>query len=137
MIDYTSVREDLETYLSNNFTECDIVFQNMQPVLEMSEFIVVSDTTVDSSFTSMGSTDQLVTGLVSILIYTPLNTGSGRSRSIASSLATLLSGLQYQSLTFAEPELHSVAIDDKSVYFQQNLQVPYTFAYGDHQISDC
>ncbi len=137
MIDYTTVRKNMEQYLKLNFSECDVVYQNKQPKENVSEFIILHDTIVDSNFAALGSSVTINQGLLTLVINTPLNTGSERSRKIGSILSSLLSGLEYESITFSEAELHDMPIDNKSVFFQQSLQIPYTFAYGSDHVNNC
>jgi hypothetical protein len=131
MIDYTTIRQDVESYLAGNFTECPIIFENLpMPKNDPDEFIEVFDEIDSTALTSIGASTQLIEGTIVIHIYTQKNTGTQRNREIAVVLSDLLAGKIIGSIQFQEAEYVSVVQDTLSVYFQRNLHIKYVVDYG-------
>jgi hypothetical protein len=116
MKDYTKVREIIETYISTNFTEVEVQFQNL-PLSTKSpeEYINVSDDEIDA---------EVWTGLIIISIHTKRNNGTERSRYIAEQLSSLLDNKDLDGIVFNEGVLRSLE-DDESPYFTQQLFIEY------------
>jgi len=131
MIDYTTIRADVESFLAENFTECPIIFENLpMPENDPTEFIEVYDDIDYTTLTSMGSDAQMIDGTIIIQINTPRNTGTQRNREIAVTLSGLLAGKEVGSTQFQQAEYISVVQDTLSVYFQRNLHIGYVVDYG-------
>ncbi len=130
MIDYTTVRRDTETYLADNFHTVPIAFENVPLAFDPIELIELFDNIADSSGNSLGSQVQLNSGVLIIAILTQMDTGTQRSRGIASELALLLSNKIIGSINFGNAELKGAKPSKDDVYFAQYLHLSYTFGFG-------
>lgn len=129
MIDYTTVARKVETFLSENFTDCKIQFENVAVKEKHNgSYISITDTIVESELISVGVVK--CDALMLISIHTKLGIGTDESRSIAKSLDTLLANQELDGIQFTESELKSVPITRESTNFIQVLQIPYVFAYN-------
>jgi hypothetical protein len=136
MIDYTTIRSDVESYLAGTFNECFILFENLpMPENEQSELIEVFDDIDFTQLSSIGATTQMIEGTIVIHILTPRNTGTERNRQIAVVLSDLLAGKIIGSIQFKEAEYISVVQDTMSVYFQRNLHISYVVDYGGVEVN--
>lgn len=129
MLDYTEVRRIFESYLKTYFTTCKIKFENVPlDTSELLEWIAIFDKPISAESTGMQETTALTTGVLIIQIFTPIDTGTERSREIAEILATLLGDENLSGISLATPELHNASPDPS--FFQQNLIVPYSLVMG-------
>lgn len=133
MIDYTSVRRSLETHIADNFSEVPVQYENRR-IDRAKEFIALFDQEADSLVSEIAGGVSMVTGIVIIQIFTELGTGTERSREIASILANITNGLQTDVLSFQSAVLSSIGQVDGIDYYQQNLTIPYTYAYAGNEI---
>jgi hypothetical protein len=137
MIDYTTIRKDVETYLTENFSECVVVFENLPlPVDNPDELIEIFDETDYSQKSYLGADSQLIEGMISISIKTQRNSGTQRNREIAVILSALLADKVIGCVQFKDAEYKSVVQDTLSVYFLRYLHIGYVVDYGGLQ-SDC
>lgn len=130
MIDYTTIREKIETEISDNFTECVVKYENVE--LEDStvkEYISVFERQSFGEAVSMDETDFHYGGIIIINIFTELGSGTARARTIAQSLSDLLSSQDIDGLQTQEPELRPGEPNES--WYQHNLLIPYTTVTGD------
>ena len=128
MIDFDLIRREVEKYTVENFTTTTVVRENELPDLtNVSAYISVHDTTSGSIPAGISDNDQLLYGLISIHIYTSLGSRTKQSRDIASELSIMLKNKPSGAVEFSESELHSVPTTDKSLFYQQNLHLPYVY----------
>lgn len=132
MIDYVFIRELIETFLEENFTTVPIQFENLT-IDDVEEYISVEDTNDDSEQLGSGIEAYRVYGAITIKIYTPLNTGTERSKQLATELTTLLTKKEVSTFTFSVPILSSFGQVKDSSHYQQNLTIPYTYIYGQNE----
>ena len=131
MIDFTKPRRALEMYLNTYFTTVPIQFENVQARGDLTDgFIALTDVGSSNQTMGMGETVSSVRGMIVIQIYTPLGNGTQSSRTIATSLSTLLGSKTLSGLNLEEPTLESIGQVDGADYYQQNLTFPYQFFYG-------
>lgn len=134
MIDYTSVRRSIETYLATNFTAVPIQYENTH-IGEVKEFIALFDQESMSDQSEMGSDVVIVHGGLIIQIFTPLGEGSQRGRELASLLSNMINTLETDVLRFETAVLASIGQVEDADYYQQNLTIPYTYAYAGDEIT--
>ena len=132
MIDYTSVRRSIENHVRDNFTEVDVQYENTR-IPEADEYVALFDQEGDAEVTEIGGGVSMVKGGIIIQIFTQLGDGTDRSREIASILTNMLNGLQTDVLTFGSAVLASIGQTEGIDYYQQNLTVPYTYAYAGNE----
>jgi len=132
MIDFTTVRRLVETFLVDNFTTVPIQLENEHINVEnITEFIALTDIGVDTEDMGSGTNVLRVDSNLVIQIYTELGEGVQRSRAIASELVTLLSTFSFDALTFTTPQFDTFGQVKDTDYYQQNLTFPYTYFFGD------
>lgn len=132
MLDFTSIRRIVEETFSNNFSACPVKFENTTLPKAVGkapkEYIAIFDNPAYSDSTGMGETTYLNAGIVIIQIFTPINTGTERSRAIAQLISDFLSSQSIEGMEFGTPELHPAPKNDS--WYQQNLNIPYTVVMG-------
>jgi len=129
ILDFTEFRRVVENHLSANFTTCPVQYENTQLDKEgLTEWVAVFDKPVFSESTGMGETSALTGGVLIIPIFTPLGTGTERSRQIAEALAAVLGNQELSGVALGAPELHNAPNNES--WYQQNLQVPYIAVMG-------
>jgi len=129
MLDFTEFRRLIETHLQDNFSTCPIKFENVPIKREgLVNWIAVFDKPTFAQSTGFGETSALTGGVLIIQIFTPLDTGTEVSRSIADELAELIGNKELFGIALSVPELHSAPGNNE--YFQQNLQIPYLTVLG-------
>lgn len=117
-------------HLGANYTETLMKRENVGIVTDVAEYIELHDQGADSSSMEMGGRTTHKRGVLLIAINTPKDDGTARSRAIADILAGLIEKKGINSITFEESELHTVGDIKDSPYFQQVLQTPYQYFYG-------
>lgn len=133
MIDYTAVRRSIEKHIDANFTEVAVQYENTR-IPEADEFVALFDQEATADVTEVGGSVSMVKCGLIIQIFTPLGEGTERSREIASLLTNMLNGLQTDVLTFESAVLSSVGQTEGIDFYQQNLTIPYTYAYAGNEI---
>ena len=140
MIDYTIMRELVETYLINNFTLCYIKLENLSmPTPDPIEYVAVLDGPIDTMTPSMSKVGAYTKGTLIIKIYTEINSGTQRSKVIANDLANLLSGQHLSENLILGEAFLAPSYDDAGEipYYQQQLEVAYTANHGSPVLSAC
>lgn len=136
MIDYTYVRRTIENYLGDNFTTLPIVFENTTLEEEDAEHITLIDTDVASESMGMGDPAKLINGLVTIMIYTQIGSGTDTARAVASEILEMLNDIG-EPIAFTESLFNSIGlVEDQSLY-QHNLSIPYSYIYGQDDSNAC
>lgn len=134
VLDYTEFRRLVENKLSESYSATAIQYENT--VLDkdgLTEWVAVFDKPTFIESTGMGETSALTEGILIIPIFTPIGTGTERSRAIAEALETVLANTDIGGISLGNAELHPAAPNES--WFQQNLQVPYIAVMG--QDSSC
>jgi len=135
MIDYTAVREEIESYIQDNFTTVPVVFENTDLKSKDTTHITVYDEDVTSDNLGMGEPGSLITGLIVISVFTKMGIGTELGRTIASELATLIEAYT-GSIDFQSIILTSPGVGEGSYFYRHNLNIPYQYIYG-QQVSAC
>lgn len=138
VIDYTSVRRLIETFLNDNYSSTVIQYENTYvDVVNVSEYISINDVTSDTYPTDMGGGTITVHGAIVIQIYTELGSGTQRGREIASELTDLFKSESLSGLNLTVPEFNSFGQVEGADYYQHNLTIPYVYAYGATELDAC
>jgi hypothetical protein len=129
MIDYTAIREAIETIIGTGFTTIPVVFENTRknPLNSPHVAVTIDDTSSDPI--EMGTVKSQVTGICTVQIYTALGLGTNLARTYASSITTLLNN-SGENIFFGVPELRSVGPVEGLHLYQHNLTVTYSYIYG-------
>ncbi len=129
MIDYTTIREIIESEIADNFTLCPVKYENV-PLSDNSvdDYIEIFDRQSFSESTGMGDTSIHMGGVLIINIFTELNTGTARGRLIAQTLSDLLQSKNIEGLSLGVPELRPAEPNES--WYQHNLLIPYTTVTG-------
>ena len=130
MNDYTSVRRTTEMYIVANYTTTYIRLENEGIPSDTPEFIALRDQATFSESMGMGESAMHLGGVMLVDIFTAKGSGTNRSRTIASEIADLLASETIEMISFTEAELHTVGEIEDAEYFQQVLQIPYSYIYG-------
>lgn len=129
ILDFTEMRRIVEDTLKTSFTSCSIQFENVTlNKSDLTEWVAVFDAQSFSDSTGFKEVAAYTKGVVIIAIFTPLNTGTERSRQLAEDLSTILANKNIEGVQFDTPELHNAAPNE--TWFQQNLHVPYSVVLG-------
>ena len=128
MIDFTTVRQTIESHLATNYTTTPIKFENVGLREDSPSFIALSDKATFADNLGMGEAAQQTGGLLLISIFTPIGGGTQHAREIATELAGMLANQQVEDVSFGEAELHTVG--EVEGYYQHGLQIPYQFIFG-------
>lgn len=134
MIDYTTIREKVETEIGTNFSTCPVKYENV-PLSphDATTWVAIFDRQTFSESTGMAEDTFHLGGTIIINIYTELNTGTAEGRAIANELSNLLSSQDVDGLKFQTPELRPGEPNDS--WYQHNLLIPYTTVTGNE--ADC
>ncbi|RLI52832.1 MAG: hypothetical protein DRP09_17140 [Candidatus Thorarchaeota archaeon] len=128
LIDFTSIRQTIETYLGDNFTTVPIKYENVGAFEDVEEYIALRDKATFATSMGMAETQQHTGGVVLIDIFTARGIGTQRSRTIATEIANLIANQVVDVMNFGEASLHTGI--ELEGYFQQVLQVPYSVIIG-------
>ena len=134
MLDYTEFRRLVENQLNTYYSTTAIQLENT--VLDkdgLTEWVAVFDKPTFAESTGMGESSYLIGGILVIPIFTPIGSGTERSRQIAESLVAVIGDTTLGGIILGTPELHSAPNNES--WYQQNLQVPYVAVMG--QESQC
>lgn len=131
MIDYTTTRQIIESELSDNFTTCDIQYENVPLMVDNPEsYIAVFDRQSFSESVSMDEDDAHMRGEIIIQIFTKLGTGTSGARDIAQDLTDLLSSKDLDGIITDTPMFISAQPNER--YYQHNLIIPYVMVTGEN-----
>jgi disulfide oxidoreductase YuzD len=127
MKDYTKVREIIEKYITENYSETIIEYQNV-PLIndDPAEYISIYDEQIEN--------DNYYTGLLIIRIYTKIGIGTQRSKEIATALSTLIEKKEIEGIIFEDGCLRNVPETANDNYYQQDLS--FTF-WDENGIENC
>jgi|LGVD01.1.fsa_nt_gb hypothetical protein len=129
ILDFTVLREIVESYLHDNFTLCQVKYENVPlDTSKLDEWIAVFDKPTFSESTGLGMQSALTGGVLVFQIFTPRGTGTQRAREIANELVSLFGEESISGVALLTPELHSVPNNES--WHQKNLQVPYLAIMG-------
>jgi hypothetical protein len=131
MIDYTELRRTIEVFISSNFSDVPVRFENTFLTKEDEEHISILDSgdlTSEPLEMGMGA-PSLMSGLLTIEIFTYVGKGTQKARQIASSLDTIFND-SIDGITFDERELRSVGVENDAPFYKHVLNVPYKYFYG-------
>ncbi len=131
MIDYMEIREIIEVFLADNFTESGVQYEN-RAAPETDDYVAVFDRQSFSESAGMGEDAIHSGGLLIFQIFTQLGIGTKRGREIADSLSTLFNSNDIGGLSFDVPNLQPAEPNEH--YYQMNLVIPYTTVLA--QIAD-
>jgi len=129
-MDYVDVRKEIEMYLDTNFTSTPIQFENTIIAASsdsIEEFIALTISDASTETPAMGSTSSMVTGLLTVQVFTKLGTGTQRARTLYDELKTLLLGVTINGLSFKAPIHTSVGQVEESQHYQTNLDCTFEF----------
>lgn len=135
MIDYTSFRAAIETYIAGNFTIVPVVYENTIP--PPGERIMISEMDSSSEPFEMGSNVRIVNGNMIIDIDTIYGTGTKQAKTIASRLAAILVTDGILGVSFGEPEFSSVGKLEGADLYRHNFVIPYQYLYGVNITNAC
>lgn len=132
MLDLTTSRSIVESYLGSNFTTCPIRRENVGLPKKIPTWISLQDKQNLSESTGMGEESALVRGTLIIGIFHLRGEGTLTHRAIAQELSDLLGGQELEGITFQEPIFHgSPGSGDPNIsWYQMNLVIPYTSVLG-------
>ena len=132
MIDFTTTREIVESFISANFTDCPVKYENVGlDAKDLEKWIAVFDRVSVSEAVEMGEDSPfLMGGVIIIQIFTPIGSGTSGGRTIAQDVSDLISQKEIGGMYFLEPELHMAAPTADATWFQMNLVVPYNTVMG-------
>jgi len=129
ILDFTEFRRVVENHLNANYSTTAIQYENTGLDKEgLTEWVAVFDKPTFAESTGMGETSALTGGVLILPIFTPVGTGTERSRQIAEALAAVLGDTDLGGVSLGTPELHGAPKNES--WYQQNLQVPYVAVMG-------
>lgn len=132
MSDYLSLRKAVEFEALGSYAETPIFFEN-QAVEErnLDEFIKVFIVTgADSNQLDSGrTTDSIDRGAIMIQVFTPLNNGTTRSRTIVDSLRTTLTNRNLDNGNLSITNVRPIFTQPTSHYHQVNVEARFIFTY--------
>lgn len=129
MIDFTTVRATIETYLDAEVTTVKVVFENTELENVDEEHITIEDNDFKSEWLEFGSDIRKVTSNLMISIFTKRGIGTQKARTIASEIVTLINALD-SSIAFAEPVFNSDGAVEGAKLYKHVLVYPYSYVYG-------
>ena len=125
-MDYVDVRREIEVYLNTNFTLAPIQFENTT-IDATTEFIALTISDATAEPPAMGSSSTLISGLLTIQIYTELGVGTQRARELYDKLKLMLLGVNVDGLSFQAPVHSSFGQVEGANYYQTNLDCQFEF----------
>ena len=120
-----NLRQDIEVYLSTNFTAHPIRYENVP-------FTIPDNTPWVSCHIKRGgltqeefaNTGYEVFGVLILQVFTPLNKGMNESNTISDSLATLFERVNVGTVWFSHPDINDVGPDNN--WYQVNISIPFS-----------
>lgn len=133
MLDFTEQRRLIESEISNNFSLCPVLFENVgvPPENDVPAWVSVVDKASFSDQTGFGEPSFLTGGAIILAIFVPKGSGTALARTIAKNLADILASKEIGGISLHQPEFHgSPGIDKDNPWYQMNLIIPYTAIMG-------
>ena len=130
MKDFTKVREAIEGLISSANLGVPVVFENTKNRSLNEPHIEVFEASGSSASAGMGETVYLVSGLITVSIFTENGAGTNAARLLASSISDLFENNPIEGMAFNEPELFSVGETTGSNLYQHNLLIKHSYFYG-------
>lgn len=131
MLDLTTSRSIVESFLGDNFETCPIRYENVGMPKEVAAWISLNDKQNLSDPTGMGESATVVKGNLIIGIFVQRGSGTAEARSIAKELSDLLGNKELEGIAFQEPVFHGSPGGDPNIsWYQMNLVIPYTSILG-------
>lgn len=122
---FKTQKSQLETYIKNNLTGTNIVFENQSQDNKVSEWVRVNILNPASNQVSLGNTPYYrYVGLLIFQIFIKPNTGSGRAMEIADQITSLFRGLTISGMTFKPPVVDPVG--ESGGWYQVNVSTQFS-----------
>lgn len=135
MIDYTSFRAAIETYIHGNFTIVPVVYENTPP--PEGERIMISEADTSSESFEIGSSARIVHGNLIMDIDTKYGIGTNKAKQIASKLSEILVTDCIPGVSFGEPEFSSIGRLEGADLYRHIFVIPYNYLYGANITNAC
>ncbi len=131
MLDLTTSRSIVESYIGTNFTTCPFRRENVGVPNETETWISLQDKQNVVNPTGMGESTMVAGGNLIIGIYHLRGEGTKVHRTIAQELSDLLGNQEIEGMVFQEPVFHGSPGDGENIsWYQMNLVIPYTSILG-------
>lgn len=122
---FSIVKSTIESHIASNWTETAVQYENVDLNTDsLNEYIsihVLSGEGVQATLGDIG--EYKVTGVLVVIIFTELGTGSKRAKELADTMSDLFRGAKINDITFKVPSGTRVAFSGS--YYQFNLSIPF------------
>ncbi len=97
-MDNATIRSLIETEFTNNWTETQLVYDNVSANITTAEFVRLTIITTSSFNRTIGDDKTLKKGFIVIQVYIPLDIGMGRADELSDLILAILENQRFSDL---------------------------------------